>query len=183
MGMRFFNDFKRRGASLFTPHTTKKKKLQVPPGRSESVSELSSTSNTSASIKNSKHQGKDPKWIKTTKTTIWKRKQTLEDSTSEENDVFSLRSGGDSDISLYNSDGEHLCQTKAKSAPTPAPVAKDDLEIGNFVLVKWNEKEYPGVILAIEADVDCMEPALKAWRWPKNEDVVLYKFEDVVMKI
>nr|CAD7195993.1 unnamed protein product [Timema douglasi] len=65
---------------------------------------------------------------KTTKTTIRKRKQTLEDSTSEEDDAFSLRSGGDSDISLYNSDKEHIghvsmtfCQTKAKSPPTPAP--------------------------------------------------------------
>lgn len=190
IGDAFLQRLQEKRGEFVTPRTTKKKKLQVPPGQSVSVSDFFSSS---VSVENSTRQEKGPKVkapSKKTKNNIRKR-QILEDSTSEEDDVFSLRSGGDSDISLYNSDEEHIgqlpmCSLEVKSSSTPVPVMKDDLEIDNFVLVKWNEKEYPGIILAIEAEgvrVDCMEPTLKAWRWPKNKDVLLYKFEDVVKKI
>lgn len=193
IGDAFLQQLQEKRSEFVTPRTTKKKKLQVPPGQSVSVpvSDFCSINTNSSSNENNKYQEKNQKkkiHSKPSKTTIRKRKKTLEESTSEEDDTFSLRSGGESEISLYNSDEEpigHLPMTFGK-AKAQTLVSKDDLEIGNFVLVKWNEKEYPGVVLAIDAEgvkVDCMEPTLKAWRWPKNKDVLKYKFEDLVMKI
>ncbi|XP_068617399.1 calponin homology domain-containing protein DDB_G0272472-like [Battus philenor] len=62
----------------------------------------------------------------------------------------------------------------------------ESYDIGDFVLIKWNDAIYPGKITSVSDDaavVDCMERVIKSWRWPTPKDEALYPWTDVVQKI
>lgn len=135
------------------------------------------------------------------------KKDVQIESTSEDDDDFSIQSSGESDFSFFNSDEEldkHLTITRRtsrtaslgkrpeeeeisnKGNPTEEPPLKETLKEGNFVIILWNEKEFPGVVLSTSSDgaiVDCMGPTKNAWKWPTVKDTSFYIWSDIKMKI
>nr|CAD7262939.1 unnamed protein product [Timema shepardi] len=60
---------------------------------------------------------------------------------------------------------------------------KDTLEEGNFVVVAWEGKQFPGLIMSVVetgAIMDCMEPTQKYWKWPKEKDMLFYEWSDII---
>ena len=207
VGEAFLEQLEQKRNEFVKPRPTKKKKLQVPAGKSICVSDLQVDENSSSvqdeipstSLSAAKKELK--KCPKTVKPIKRKRKSEVScSSTSEDEDAYSLHSGGESDVSVYNSEDEfveHLpirfgksqlseTQSKQPSKGKQIPINKESLQVGNFVLVEWNGKNYPGVVQEIKDDgalVDCMEPTLKAWKWPEKKDILFYKWQDIVLTL
>lgn len=59
---------------------------------------------------------------------------------------------------------------------------KSSFTEGEFVLVKYNGSQFPGIVVNIHdsgVKVDCMEQMKKFWVWPQKKDVFDYALEDV----
>lgn len=66
------------------------------------------------------------------------------------------------------------------------PFDESPLREGIFVLVRYNQSTYPGLVVSInqnEAEIDCMEKAGNHWKWPARKDILHYPLEDIIMKI
>lgn len=62
----------------------------------------------------------------------------------------------------------------------------DNYNVDDFVIVKFDNKMFPGRIVAISdnsATVDCMEKMSKSWKWPTKKDCIDYEWGDVIRKI
>lgn len=60
------------------------------------------------------------------------------------------------------------------------------IEEGNFVVVIWNGKRFPGLVMSkleTGAIVDCMQPTPRYWKWPTEKDMLFYKWSDIVQVI
>lgn len=141
----------------------RRKKLQVPAGKSISSSDLIS-----------------PETMpKSSKQISAKRKRDLSSSSSESSlNEIDLESDN---LSESFSDMLEVIQNPEIERPGHA-----NLNIGDFVLVTFNANQYPGKIIKISEEgptVDCMEKGIKFWRWPEKNDTFLYSWEDVIMKI
>ena len=67
--------------------------------------------------------------------------------------------------------------------PKWVPVERKE---GEHVIIRYDEKYFPGVIRGIEekgAYVAAMIPAGQLWKWPQNQDLLFYNWEDVVSRI
>lgn len=63
---------------------------------------------------------------------------------------------------------------------------EDDYMTGEWVLVEYDGKFYPGEVISKINDsysVNVMIPAGKNWKWPKNPDKFFYKKENIVKKL
>jgi hypothetical protein len=63
-----------------------------------------------------------------------------------------------------------------------SPPLKDLVQEGVFVIVIWQGMEYPGKVAAVNVDeaiVDCMEKTSKCLKWPKDKDMLFYKWCDI----
>ncbi|KAG8176759.1 hypothetical protein JTE90_003390 [Oedothorax gibbosus] len=63
---------------------------------------------------------------------------------------------------------------------------EDDYKAGEWVLVQYEGKYYPGEVMGKEGDSYCvnvMIPAGKNWRWPQNHFQILYEKENIVKKL
>ncbi|CAB3241731.1 unnamed protein product [Arctia plantaginis] len=71
--------------------------------------------------------------------------------------------------------------------PRPETRFKDvRREKESFVVVKYDEKLYPGLIIDFDekgATVDAMTKSLKSWKWPQKKDINLYEWENVLGSI
>ena len=60
------------------------------------------------------------------------------------------------------------------------------LKQNDWVLVKYDEKTYPGTVTAVvgsEVEVSIMEPAGKFWKWPVKADNIFYTRDNVLQHI
>jgi len=60
------------------------------------------------------------------------------------------------------------------------------LKENDWVLVKYDEKTYPGTVTAVvgsEVEVSVMEPAGKFWKWPVKADKIFYTRDNVLQHI
>ncbi|KAJ8886087.1 hypothetical protein PR048_012296 [Dryococelus australis] len=67
---------------------------------------------------------------------------------------------------------------------------KKELKENDFTTsVRYSGEEYPGIFQKLPTNVEkaptvsCMEKSVKSWKWPKKEDALQYKWEDVIKKI
>lgn len=105
------------------------------------------------------------------------------------------RTGYDSDAySLHNdSDDPDGCFLEPNSPeesdhpPRPETRFKDvKREKESFVVVKYDERLYPGLIIDFDekgATVDAMAKSLKSWKWPQKKDINFYEWENVLGSI
>lgn len=151
----------------------RRKKINIPPGKSIALEDVVhpsvSEASPSASI-----------LVPTKKT---RRKCTVMSSSESET------SADESALSIQSDDVSHHSDTQNGSQGEPdeeqvSNILISDLNVGEFVL--YNEKEFPGVITEICEDgayVSCMEFGRKCWKWPTHKDVLFYDSKDIVRKI
>ena len=61
-----------------------------------------------------------------------------------------------------------------------------NLVVGDYVLITWNSRKYPGQVLSISEEgafITCMKRGKTYWRWPTIKDEQLYSWEYIVRKI
>lgn len=161
----------KRSDYLGTGNVKRRKKLQVPAGKSITVHDV---------IINEE----DPKPMKSNKTIKFKKtkRQLSTSSSDEELDAIMIHSDEISDFDLdSNSDEEPIINTNDE-----VKLNKNDLKIDDFVIVLFNENKYLGKIVSLSEKgpiVDCMFRTFKFWRWPEKKDAILYEWKDVLKKI
>ena len=63
---------------------------------------------------------------------------------------------------------------------------KNILSVDDYVIVRWNDRMYPGKIISMSEEgilVSCMKKTKEFWRWPVIQDVQLYSWENVICQI
>lgn len=190
IGEAFVEQLEKKRAEFLTKDgpRRKKKKLQVPAGKSitfqeveAAISEAANKPSTSASKKTQKTSTKVSK----------KKNKKRRNSSSDEDDVeMVLESDGQSETF---SDLEEILQEEAgisvhrpNDEETPVELKSEDFAVDNFVVVKYNGQKYPGKIVSLSEEgptVECMEKGLKFWRWPEKQDCLTYDWADVCQRI
>ena len=60
------------------------------------------------------------------------------------------------------------------------------LSVGQWVLVKYDDLEFPGVVTSCgetETEVSVMHKSGNAWRWPTNPDKIYYERANILREI
>jgi len=79
---------------------------------------------------------------------------------------------------IFNSDSDNetddfdVCEEK-----------KIELSVGKWVLVKYDNKKFPGEIVKVmgeECEVTVMHASGKFWKWPQKEDKIFYDQKNIV---
>jgi len=163
----------------------RKKKLQVSPGDSISIEDLRKS-----------RDNPGPSTLKPTRNK--KKSQVLSSSSSESDDMdFDLASDSDNVDDVSDSeDVDNLVEPDdgSDSEDVNNLVEPDDkleepehnYKVGDFVLVKFLEKQFPGRITKMSnkgPTVACMEKLSKQCRWPAKKDCIDYEWRDVIAKI
>jgi hypothetical protein len=154
------------------PGKPRKKKLQVLPGNSISYEDLQQASvDTGPVAKN-------------------KKRKVVSSSSSDESDIMDFVDESDSgseEDSDENVDNLHADEVEANEPQAGEPESNQaSYNVGDFVIVMFENKKFPGRITAIRekgAEVDCMEKRSKSWRWPTKKDCIEYEWGDVIGKI
>nr|CAH7727746.1 unnamed protein product [Callosobruchus chinensis] len=136
------------------------------------------------------------------------RKRTVSLSSTDVDDDYSLESSGHSDLVCSSSEDDFDCEREGETSgaqkindnpqPEPQPTTsiltedecinnqggdmKENVQVGSFVIVRWNGLRFPGLVLSVAeegATVDCMTPTSKCWKWPKDKDILFYKWDDI----
>lgn len=114
-----------------------------------------------------------------------RNKLVTSDSSSEEEDDTGRFSLQDSEDSKTFSEFEN--QT---NLPIPDVQASDFLkylQVGDFVLVRYESKLYPGKIIDFkekeEVLISAMKKSASNWKWPSTPDQILYSMDEIVQKI
>lgn len=192
---------------------TKKRKLQVPPGKSISAADVNDTVEDKTSNQSNKRKGQNKSYNKKLSSNSKKKQKSKDwESTSEDADDFSLQSSGDSEFSFLNSEFDpmdlinfpstsgagndgamnELCNRDENIVMDKRDEnlvengLKETLVEGNFVIVLWEKKEFPGIITKIDengAIVECMQRTLKGWKWPEVKDILHYKWGDIKKRL
>lgn len=150
----------------------RRKKLQVPAGRSITASDLEATSDISGLSKAT--LPKPPR-----------KQRRVSFSTSSDNSSDEVQLESD-ELSETFSDLEEVAQPVNQNFDQGSRINPKDMAIADFVLLIFNGTKYPGKIISISDEgptVDCMEKGLKYWRWPEKKDAILYNWEEVIKKI
>ena len=61
-----------------------------------------------------------------------------------------------------------------------------NLRVGQWVVVKYEEEEFPGEVTRIEnsdVEVNVMQRSANAWKWPRSEDKIFYSTSNIVRVI
>jgi hypothetical protein len=176
--------------------TQKRKKLDVPAGKSVCSNLFDDSSENEIDFEDASTSTPKPK--KGSRPTKQKPESDSEDSTS-----YSVHDNSASD------DGSHLSATASESEASDEDVntfgfepiiekkkpaldpesLKNTLKEGDFVIVMYERKHFPGLVikLPIEGElgptVDCMSKTSKSWKWPDKKDVLLYEWAEIKAKI
>lgn len=176
--------------------------MNVAPGKSVNASDLEPPSSTDVeeastsrkvTKRNSMTKKKDPPVKKS-------KRSDPSDSTSEDEDAFSIQDSGESDLVLSEISEDEMFEPlpdphpqpsssgSGSSSLDPGKIIEADKNIqhsikqGNFVLVSWKDVVYPGMVSTIDQTgdfVDCMEPTKKTWKWPAVKGILRYKWCDI----
>lgn len=92
-----------------------------------------------------------------------------------------------------------ICRIRKNSITPPTHSATDEnslleddcqlpcnLAIGQWVIVKYEDEEYPGEVICIEdsdIEVSVMHKSANAWKWPRPEDKIFYPATQIVRVI
>nr|CAI5862835.1 unnamed protein product [Callosobruchus analis] len=132
----------------------RKKKLNVPPGKSISAEEVENMN-----------------LLTSPKKTGPSKRRRLDSSSEESSDNYSLASSS----SLNISDSEHEDATENKeNSPHLAHRSVSPKE-GQYVVVVYEGEYWPGQVVHKEnqgAFIKCMERCGKLWKWPEKEDCI-----------
>lgn len=173
--------------------TKKRKKLDVPAGKSVSTMLFDESSTIEMDFEGASTSTPKPK--KGSRCRIQEPASESENSSS-----YSLHDNSASD------DGSHFSVTGSESngfdenvgtidsikETLPAPdteYLKRHLKEGDFVVVTYDGKYYPGLVTRLAnrdelgPTIDCMCKTKKSWKWPEKKDILVYEWADIKKKI
>lgn len=170
IGDSFLEQLDKKRADFLGSNGPKKvrKKLQVPPGKSISVTDV-----TEATAGPSKSQA-----------SLKRQRKVSFSSSSDEDDSTAVSLESDEVSETFSDLEESL--TGANDSVNIEKLKPEEYAVNNYVIVLFNGEKYPGKIISISQEgpiVDCMEKGLKFWRWPERKDAIIYEWEDVLCKI
>lgn len=190
IGESFMQHFaeKRKEVTKSTRPTQKRKKLNVPAGKSFCSKMFDESSENEMDF-----EGASTSTPKPRKGAQCRKQETA--SESENSSSYSLHDNSASD------DGAHFSSTESESADfdedvgtiepikqtPPVPdleYVKLNLKEGDFVIVMYEGKHYPGLVTKLPNEgelgptVDCMSKTKKSWKWPDKKDILVYEWTD-----
>lgn len=115
-----------------------------------------------------------------------KKLKYAELSSSSESDIDTLLSDSDNVDLDPDSDSEDVDNLDEAVAEAEEEQQASNYNVGDFVIVQFENKNFPGRIISIfdkGAKVDCMEKLSKQWRWPSKKDCIDYEWSDIIRKI
>lgn len=150
----------------------RKRKLEVPAGKSISAEEVEKLASPSTS--------------KTVKFMNKKTKAKKQDSSSEEdeNDQYSLAS--ESSLNLSAGEDADEITDASVNAPTSGPTDGYLPQKEEFVVVAYEGEYWPGQVVSVEengAHVKCMARSGRLWKWPDLEDCIFYTKDEIKFPI
>lgn len=80
-------------------------------------------------------------------------------------------------------------ESNETSESTKQPMTSEEIKPGNYVIVLYEEKHYPGKVVktiqpANEFVVSTMKKSgLRDWKWPEEKDEITYSRDEVICKI
>ncbi|XP_030748969.1 uncharacterized protein LOC115877041 [Sitophilus oryzae] len=157
---------------------SRRKKLNIPPGRSVCLENLQSDEDMSNSevIADNETLEEEP----TTSSGI-KRNETIFDENSSDDIDF------DELVKEQEKEKAFVDYIEGKSANDNTLQFKNTVrEIGSFVVFSYEGLLYPGKILRFNEDevvISSMEKSLKMWKWPSKPDEIPYSWDDVLGSI
>lgn len=167
----------------------KRKKLDVPAGKSVSTKLFDESSADDMDLEGVPTSTPKPKRGRP-------RRNRTPETESEHASSYSLHdcSRSDDGSNFYESESEDFGEDVGTSGPSkedlPEPESlKSNLEEGDFVIVKYAGKHYPGLITKLPSGeesgptIDCMTKTKKSWKWPDKKDLLVYEWADIKKKI
>lgn len=108
-----------------------------------------------------------------------------------QNDDESLQYTGATETELPQNDDSPLETTESKEDSSRNEAGRGEssqYHVGDFVLVKYQSRQYPGMIVDLDTDRDdfCVTTMMKHhkyWRWPDVEDRLWYKRSKILRKV
>lgn len=152
---------------LLCPGVKRRKKMNVPPGKSVCADELMVTKET----------------VEDEPTTSFSRPENemvFDDHSSDDIDFDELAKEDQKEKQFMD-----FLEGKA-SEPNYYKFASVVREIGTFVVFLYEGELYPGQIVGFddkEVTVNSMEKSLKMWKWPSKRDELTYPWTDVLGSI
>lgn len=94
----------------------------------------------------------------------------------------------DSDSSVSVSSGESVWTESEdeKSDEVSGWMVPPNRQVNEYVAVKYDNKLFPGVIIAVsdtQATVSSMVKSGRLWKWPERQDILNYNWEAVVSRV
>ncbi|RZF41703.1 hypothetical protein LSTR_LSTR011638 [Laodelphax striatellus] len=189
IGGAFLDTLSTKRSELTKPKFTKKKKLEVIPGKSVSaaivtdvmapseggISGNSTHSTTNRSQKKRQMVSKLPTFFKKSKFTPGTGDSDEKDGLLQEADEFEQDMEADQNI-LEIATG----QKTIAEALNLEEVKKEE---GEFVVFEYEGEYFPGKILKFTdktVEISALQKSLKSWKWPEKQDIHSYDWQDVV---
>lgn len=175
----------------------RKKKLNVPAGKSISSEELKKALSEQSTSESKKGKNKRKKEVddvseteavhkpSTSKSKLKNKRRKEENSDSEtevESDQVELRDDSDSEGPLLNEESDEDMEDYGAVEPR----AQNEYKSDDYVVVEYEGELWPGQIQRTESDgayVKCMARCGLAWKWPEKEDLIFYPKGNIKFKI
>lgn len=160
----------------------RRKRLDVPPGKSISSSDFNNGA-TAESTNNTDEPQPGTSGISAHRKKLQRNKHQAESgSTSEEEDELEYQESDDSpwDEHLSNDEDEHSPQKEVLVAKQVEKL------VGQYVVVQFEGNYFPGQITKVlksGATINVMASAGKQWKWPDKKDEIFYKNDEIIMSI
>lgn len=182
---------------LTQPKISKRKKLDITPGKSVAVEDLSSqpkpSTSENADKTNKINSGFTRKKVQQNRNVVkglkLKKKPLFAMCEDEDEDV-------DGDLKEYvievekeaNKDKEaeknlELLNSGKKTFEDLLSLDEVKKEIGEYVIFTYEGEYFPGKIISLYedgAEISAMQRSLKSWKWPDKPDIHKYDWEDVI---
>lgn len=166
---------KTRADATKTRQIKRKKRLNVPPGKSISSSDFNSD-NAVESV----NCDSQPSCSGTAIQRKIRVNSSSSDSSNDESEVQYQESDDSPWDEDFHTDDENFTKIISKES------ADVDKQIGKYVVVEFEGKYFPGKITEISpsgAMVNVMAAAGKQWKWPLKKDEIFYSNSEIVMSI
>lgn len=188
---------KKRDSTTALRQCQRRKKVNVPPGRSISAADVAAGTASKPEPKKSilKHKNSPLQSDPVPSTSNQPMPSTSRHSEIKEHSNKKLRGKSRDSDSETSEDSVAVTYRESDMSPmsefdnidddTNAAVAKDDQnpKIGHYAIIQYEGSLFPGVITKICDDgvtVSAMEKCGAHWKWPERKDELVYEFCDII---
>jgi len=94
----------------------------------------------------------------------------LSSSSELDTDVYDIFLSHSDDVDLdLDTDNEDVDNLDSAANEAKEEQQASNYNVGDFVIVTFEKKNFPGRITSIFEKVDCMEKFSKQWKWPQKK--------------